>query len=356
MTHLKRGLRIVWTVAAKDIADALRNRTAIAIMMGVAMVMVTGFILPLLARSSDEPVFVIRSERRTDVVRALTRREDVRVRLVATEDELRAAITENVVTALGFALPTDLEGGQPVTLDAYVAHWVGQEQRDSLQAAGERILGEVLDTEVQMQVDAAGLYPNVDSGGQLFMYSLTFLLVLLSISGAVVPLLFIEEREAHTIDVLRVSPASSAQIVIGKAAAGMFFGAVAAAILLSFVLAFVVNWGLAIAVALMATLLSVGLGLFLGSVSNNAQTTSLWFGAALVVLLGPLYLETIAPPESGLLAAIVTWFPTTLLARGLRGAFALAVPGDVWLGLGVVVVWCLPVYAGLAWRTSLLDR
>ena len=61
MTHLKRGLRIVWTVAAKDIADALRNRTAIAIMMGVAMVMVTGFILPLLARSSDEPVFVIRS-------------------------------------------------------------------------------------------------------------------------------------------------------------------------------------------------------------------------------------------------------------------------------------------------------
>ncbi len=45
---LRENIRIIWAVAAKDIGDALKNKTTLSIMLGVGVMMLTGLALPLL--------------------------------------------------------------------------------------------------------------------------------------------------------------------------------------------------------------------------------------------------------------------------------------------------------------------
>lgn len=47
----RNALRILGAIALKDIADALRNRTILALMIGVGLMLLTGMALPALLQS-----------------------------------------------------------------------------------------------------------------------------------------------------------------------------------------------------------------------------------------------------------------------------------------------------------------
>ncbi len=225
---------------------------------------------------------------------------------------------------MGLVIPAGfdqaVERGEPIQLKGYFVHWMRPTEADEMRAFFEDKLTELVGQSVRIHTDGNAAYPQPASGGHPFMVAMNLVLAIVTICGAVVPYLMIEEKETHTVDALLVSPASIGQVVTGKALAGAFFGLTAAGVALAFNPRLVVHWEVAALTALCGTAFAVSLGLLLGSLFDNPQTMNLWFGGVLVAFSGS-----------------VPW-------------------GQVWLNLGVVLACAGLVLAVVVWRVRLSDR
>ena len=190
------------------------------------------------------------------------------------------------------------------------------------------------------------------------MVSISLMIMILLMGLALVPYLFIEEKENHTMDALLVSPANFWQLVVGKMIAGTVYCLIAASIVLLFNYRLVVHWELMLPAVLLATLFAVAVGLLLGMLFDNAASLGLWTGMLTIVLLVSPLLETMGsgkiPPA---LQTAFSWMPSSVIYK----LFVLTMLGvvpiqPVWQGvlllLGTTVVLCVLV----VWRIRRLDR
>jgi ABC-type transport system involved in multi-copper enzyme maturation permease subunit len=162
------------------------------------------------------------------------------------------------------------------------------------------------------------------------MTSLMMFIVILTIGMALVPLLFIEEKEAHTFEALLISPANLRQVVTGKALAGLFYCLSAAAVVILINRYLIVHWSAVILAAVLGAAFSVALGLILGFISDNQATTGLWGGALIVCLIALTVLESLQAGEwPALIQNILHWQPGSTLMR----LFQISMAGDVPPGL-----------------------
>ena len=155
---------------------------------------------------------------------------------------------------------------------------------------------------------------------------------IITIGAALVPLLFIEEKEAHTMEVLMVSPASLWQIVAAKLITGLFYGAIAAAVLLAFNNYLIVNWGVAILAAITSILFAAAIGLLIGVLSDNPTTTGLWGSLVILVLLATTFVQFFQdanlPP---FVQSLIRWSPGTAMVSLFSASMTRDIPGSLLL-------------------------
>jgi ABC-2 type transport system permease protein len=181
-------------------------------------------------------------------------------------------------------------------------------------------------------------------------------LALVIIGGFLVPYLMLEEKQAHTLDALLVSPASAAQIVIGKALAGLAYTLTAAAVIIAFNLAAVVHWDILVLSVACGAILIVPFGLALGSLFDTPQQMSLLVMIPVLLLMAPVFLVTLGA-AGGPMASILPWLPTVALGRALLLSFSGSASLLVALPyLAIVLGWSLPVYAVVVWLVRRADR
>ena len=177
------------------------------------------------------------------------------------------------------------------------------------------------------------------------------------ITAILVPHLILEEKSTHTLDVLRVSPASINQVLLGKGLAGLVYGVVAAAVLLAFNLAMVSQWSVMLPAVILIILFGVGLGLLVGTLAENEGTVQLWVGLLAVLLLFPLMLAFVNSsriPEW--VQQILAWLPTTAAFDLIRIAFGnVFLAAQVWPKLGVLLLAAMLVFGAAAWRLRALE-
>ena len=355
--HLRQHLRIIWTVAAKDIVDAIRNKTTLSVILGVLMLTLSSQALPLLTRLSTEHRAVIYSED-TALIAALKKSEGLELRPVASQQELEQTLSEAMSDVLGLVIPAPIPDDNPVRLDGYRAHWVASSELDETRALIEQRLTEL--AEVPVQIDLAGhaVYPQPDADGHPLMAALALANAILIMGAVIVPYAIIEEKEAHTMDALLVSPATAGQVIIGKALAGLVYGLLAAGVVLLFNRALIVHWGIALLAALAGASFAVAVGLLLGSLFDNPQTMGLWMGLILLALLGPILLtQAMSTNWPALLRAIMPWIPTVHMSRLFRISFAASVPLDqVLTSLGLMGVSAALLLALTIWKVRRQDR
>jgi hypothetical protein len=118
----------------------------------------------------------------------------------------------------------------------------------------------------------------------------------------------------------------------------------------------VVGWGVAVLAVLVGALLSVGVGLLMGSLFETAQQVGAWMILPIVILMAPVLLATLGnlPP---ILDAALPWLPT----MALGDLFLLSFSGQATLAhalpdLALVLAWSVPVYAAVVWRVRRSDR
>jgi ABC-type transport system involved in multi-copper enzyme maturation permease subunit len=358
-TTFRQSTRIILAIAVKDITEAMKNRTLLTIAIGVLLLMLTGPALSLLI-NRNQPTLVMFAPAGAGVFQSLEGRDDLRLVLVDTQEQMDATILQPSQTIIGVIVPA-VEGSDPaapLVLEGHTAHWVSEAAMRERVAFFEDALSSASGRTVLIHIDGNRLYPSQAESHQFTMISISLMTMVLLMGLALVPYLFIEEKENHTLDALLVSPARFWQLVIGKLIAGGVYCLIAAAIVLLFNFRVVVHWDLMLLTILLGTAFAVSLGLLLGMLFENAASMGLWTSLLTIVLLVFPLVQIMGGGKlpAGLLAAF-SWLPSTAIYKLIVLAMLGEVPIDpIWQGMlllvGTTLVLCLLV----VWRIRQMDR
>lgn len=354
--------RIVWAIAAKDIVDALKNRTIATVMMGLALLMLTSQALPLLLKLNPIPRAVVYDPGGSALVDLLAESKEFSVRRMPTRQEAEQWVAESSEVVLGLVLPGDLdarlESGEATALEAFTVHWAAPSKVSELMQFFQIQFSQAAGQTINVEASTKTVYPQPDAGGRPYMVSMAFVIATVMVGAFLVPYLMIEEREMHTMDSLLVSPASYAQVVMGKALAGTFYCLAALAVLFAFNVAMINLWGLALLAAACGALFTVAVGLLMGTLFDNAANLNLWLGVILMVLLVPVFLaETLGSNFPEIIKNVVPWIPSVALAEIFRTSFSNDLSVATTLpDLTVLLAFSLFFLALTVWRVRQMDK
>jgi ABC-2 type transport system permease protein len=331
----------------KDIAAMIKNKLVVSIILGAAFVMLSASALPLLMRLEKRPSVLVYDPGQSATIRKLAADENIRLGFSDTRQEMEDVVSTSPDLLIGLVVPADfdqeIDSAHPVILTSYLPHWVNANRAARQIAVVEERLRELSGGMAAIQVSENVLYPPAEIQGRLQIFAMTFSIVLFTFGIALVPLLMVEEKQSHTMDVLLVSPASFLEVVMGKAAAGMFYCLLASTVVLLFNQHLVVHWGIALLAVLLGSSLAVSIGLLIGQLSDNPTAISLWgsmilLGMMILTMLG-LFSEMEWP---ALFQLLLDYLPTTALVRLLGFSLAGYIPStQVWINAGALFVFVI---------------
>ena len=221
----RSGLRIIWTIASKDISAALKNKLVLSIMLGTLFIVASSTVPRMLLMGRNSPAVIVYDPGRSTILRGLATSEDIRLGITDSLEEMQEIVSGSAELLLGLVVPQDFDSlagsSDLIELEGYVVHWADPEKVDQEVAFFQEQIGQGQPgAQIRINVSEQRLYPPADLQGQTSMFVLLMTIVILTIGFALVPLLLVEERLAHTLEVLLVSPARIYEVVGGKALAG----------------------------------------------------------------------------------------------------------------------------------------
>lgn len=350
----RRGLRIVWAIAAKDMRDALQNKLVLSIMLGALIMVASNSLLPLLLKLQNQPAAIAYDEGRSTILRGLTASEEFRFGIRDTLEEMERIVIELPGAPLGLVIPADFDQragrDEVIEIEGRVVHWADPDMVAQWVDFFEQKFSQASWSTVKINLVSDALYPSVETGGQPMMISILLAIGMLTIGIALVPLLMVEEKEAHTFDALLVSPASLSQVVSGKALAGAFYALVMVLIIILLNMKLFVHWEVLFLATLSGIGFAVAIGLLVGVLSDSPTTAGLWGTFLLILLILPVASQLFDSTNwSPLIQFILAWSPGTMIMNlyhsSMMGVLSLTqlLPKllglAVWIGLIYILVW-----------------
>jgi ABC-type Na+ efflux pump permease subunit len=351
------NLYMAWTIARKDIGDALKHkgtRTNILLML----VMVVFFYWISTVRPWDRSIeVVVYDEGDSGLFEGTIELSDgyeIRHIKVSSPGQMQRNMRHE---HWGLVVPADFEqtlasGGEPL-LAGYLL-WVNRGKVAELEALYSSKLGELLGQPVRVEIGDNIVIPSPEI--RTTMVNQHILFVTLFVAIALIPALMLEEKLTKTLDALLVSPASTGQVVMGKALAGLFYVVLTGGLFFALNWIYITNWGLALLGFLLCALFSIGLALAVGSLARTPQHLALWLAPVMILLIVPSVFAGFSNLAPGL-KAIFSWLPTTALVNIIQYSFSSSAPlGQLVTNLAIVVVSTALVFAVVAWQVRRTDR
>ncbi|MFC1879696.1 ABC transporter permease [Chloroflexota bacterium] len=354
-------LRIIWAIAAKDILDAIKNKTTLSLFLGVLIMMLSGHALPLMLKLNDTPMVVVYDPAKSKIIRGLSAQEDFRLAVVDSQDLMEEIVAASPEVRLGLILPADydeLAGSEErVELQGFYPHWADLGEVSELAAFFEEKLAGASWQSIRVLTADNKLYPSPEDDGFHFMIAMVLTIMILTIGVALVPYLFVEEKEAFTLGVILVSPARYGQVIIGKALTGVFYCLVASGVVLLFDAKWIVRWDLVLLAIFLGSFLSVLMGLFIGTIVDSASSIGMWAGLGLGILIIPSFLQVfINSSWPDWLQGLLPWLPSVALINLVQLSMSAPVPAALlWRGVVSLAVGIVVVFALIIWKIRRLD-
>ena len=356
---LADNLNIIWTIASKDIVDALKNRVVITMIIMLSIILLVPKMLPLIFEQPQTvlPVYDMGDSR---LVEGLKNAPDIAVQKLRSEPELQAALCGAMYPLIGLRLPEDFDqtiaAGEQVELQGYVC-WGKRHQVSDLRPKLEGILTQSLGRPVIIHIQGNIVYPPSSGVLSLSLATVNSVLMILMMGIFLVPSLLFEEKETKTMQALLVSPASIGQVVVGKALAGSFYILVTALMIFAISWVEVIHWDMAVLFVIGGGFLSVAVGLVLGSFFEKQQDVVGWITALLLLLVGAIFVKMLGMDLPAWVESILPWVPSVALAEICRAVYSETVPTTrILTNLWIVLTVSLPLYALVIWKVRRSDR
>jgi ABC-type Na+ efflux pump permease subunit len=199
-------------------------------------------------------------------------------------------------------------------------NWVNQEKVEEQRIGLENRIAAIVGAPVRINLDGGTLTMLPESFGG-FLASAGIVIVIIFMGMTMIPHLILEEKTARTMDALLVSPASTSQIVIAKALAGLFYCLVMVILIIILNYNLILQWGLALLSALLITLFSIVFGLILGSQLESPQQVRLVASLIMVPMFLPVFLSFMVGLVPAWLIAILRWLPPVATSNLIRFSF-----------------------------------
>lgn len=356
---IRDSLSIIWTIAVKDVVDALKNRLVVSLIVMAAVVMLMPKLLPYIF---EQPVTVlpVYDLGESSLIIELQDTPALSVLRVDSEEEFAQALCGGMYPEIGLVLPPEFDhsitsGGQ-VQVQGYVC-WSKRFQVAELQPKLEQEISQSLGAPVSIHSDGNFVY--IPSEGVFLprIAAINSVVVMLAIGIVLVPNLLFEEKQTKTMQALLVSPASINQVVIGKAMAGLFYILVTALVVFLIAWEDVTHWGIVVLFVVIGGVFSVALGLVLGSLYEKPQDIAGWTMVLLVFFIGGVLLKMIGLELPAIVLSALTWLPSVALVDIFRMALVERFsPQHLWFDVGVVFVISVLLYALVVWQVRRSDR
>jgi hypothetical protein len=359
--QFKDHLRIIFAITTKDIVEALRNKNTIAIMLSALFLIIMYRVLPSLESGDSPPNVLLYDAGESQLVTVLENSQVIELYTYKTEKDMKHYLANGQVPELGLVVPVDfdqsLSRGQPLELRGYALHWVDRSDILELKRLVETEASRLMGTSIVIQLDDERIYPWEDTGGLGVLTGLGIGFVVLMTGMILPPHLMLEEKESHTVEVLLVSPASAAHIVVAKALTGLFYCFIAIVVVFGMNHNLIANWTLAWMTVFCGSIFAVSLGLLLGTVLENRKQMILWAWVLLIPLMVPMMLSLMDEliPEAWL--GIFKLVPTTVLFQLYRASFSNRfVTASFLPQLAYVFAWAIFVIIVVIWLVRRMDR
>jgi ABC-2 type transport system permease protein len=344
------SLHIIWTVAAKDIVDSLKNKLILSIILGAAVMLLMPKVMSVILVPPYKEVAVFDAGEST----LLTLLDDSpafqvrKMRSISDLEELLGSMGFGLGIDFGLAIPADfdqlLTSEDPIELDGYLT-WANRGKAVAYEADFEREITSLISHPVRISTQENILFPPEKDNLLMSLFSLTSVVVIFVLGISLVPTLLFDEKQTKTMEALLVSPASIGQVVVGKAVAGLFYIVVTAAVVFGLNGSAVVHWGVALAFIFGSGLFTVAVGLLLGSYFDRQQEVTGWTMLILVIVIGTIFIDMTELQIPDILQTIISWTPSVKLAEILRASYLQHVDwGGISIGLGSVVLASLLLY------------
>ncbi len=363
MTGKRRlDLRIIGAIAAKDILDGVRNKVLLQTVVTVFAMIAFYKALPIVTGRSEVPQLTVFDAGNSALTLDLQHSTNVEARRVSSLLDMQRFVAMGGTPELGLVIPAGFDAavaaGERLELDVYVQHWVRDAAAEQLASRVQAQVAALVGKPVGLNLNGHWVYPPLDSIGPHTWASFSMTLMLVLIGLGLTPQLMIEEKRTHTLEALLASPASSSQVVLGKAIAGMVYCLACGAVVLAFNAGLIVQWPFAILAACCGSLLAVAVGLWFGVTVEVVQSLRMWVSAVVIPLFVlPVVASFMAMDLPQAVNAVVRWFPSVALSRlfvlSMSNQAPLAEYGpDLALILGPAAI----ALAAVAWRLRRSDR
>ena len=366
------GLHIIWTIALKDIADAIQNKVVLSLVVGLGAMLLMPRMMSLIIDPPYTEIVVYDagagdsgaadSGARSRLSSRLEESPLFRVRRARSLEELKQVVGSagfGLGVEVGLAIPAGFDealAGEAPELDGYVA-WANRSKAHRLRTELERQITELWDGPVRVQTEGHLTYPPSDAGMALGIFLNMPVTMIFTLGTILVPNLLFEEKQTKTMEALLVSPSSIGQVVMGKALAGLFYILVAGGVVLAINWAGIVHWTLAILFVIGIGLFATAVGLVLGSVFARQLEVTGWTTLLIVVFTGAMFINMMDVRIPAFWQTILPWVPSVALVDVLRFAFLERVPwAQVWANLGSVLGISALLYAIVVWKVRRSDR
>ncbi len=357
MKTLLDNLYITWAIASKDIVDALKNkatRTNIILMMA----MVVFFYWISTVRPWDKCIEVVVYDQGDsglfEGTIELSDGYEIRHIEVSSLGQMQRNMRHE---HCGLVVPADFEqtlaSGDETTLTGHIL-WAWRGKVAELETLYSAKFSELLGQPVRVEIGENIVVPSPDI--ETTMVNQHILLVTLFVAITLIPALMLEEKLTKTMDALLVSPASTGQVVMGKALAGLFYVVLTGGLFFALNWIYITNWGLALLAFLLCATFSIGLALAVSSLVQTQQQMALLLAPLMILLIVPTVFAGM-PHLAPSLKAIFAWIPTTALVEVFQFAMSSHAPADrLVFDLAIILVSIALVFTVVVWKVRRADR
>ncbi len=357
---MKAQLRILGALTAKDLWEGVRNKNAFAIILSALLVVLMYRFLPALTEA-DEPLrLLLHDAGDSGLAMLLDNRPAFKVYPYATPERVEELLAlDGDGRELGVLIPADfdaqLAAGRTPELTVYLMRWLSAAEAQTLVQTLTDEVAAVAGASVSMRVQRVELRPEGVGAGLMPAIGLVYIILMV---GMMLPThLMLEEKQARTLDLVLLSPATPGQFVSAKALVGIVYALLGAGVTFGMNYALVNHWGLAWLTVGVGALFATGLGLLLGVLLETRQQLTLWGWLLFVPLLLPLMLSIMDNLVPASIISVLRWIPTVALFELFRVAFAGAITLGDWAPRWLLVCGYAAALLGfVAWRVRWQER
>ena len=357
--------RVVLAIARKDLLDAVKNMYILsALVLPIVLSLLFRLAFGGLGQSASLTTIVVYDPGNSSLSAALRAVPDLKVLDAPSLDALSGEVAAQAVAGIDVPVGFDaaLKAGAKPALGVYVNRGRGggeiayfnrllEEQVRAL--AGQEMPVELTTTGVGGGALGQASFGSLDLDSFLLV---TLLVLAIAMAGAfAVPTLLVEEKEKHTLEVLLISPASPADVVLGKGLVGLAYCGLGSLILMALNDGLKGAWPLTILAILVGSAFAVLVGLLIGGLFRTTSQVNTWSSVVMMVLILPTWFVSMAPssPLTAVFRAIPTFYLAEALSATLAGSPDL---GRLALNLGIVAACALAALVGVVWLVRREDR